>query len=1683
MYWIALVLATLAFAFASTARADVSSPRDTISLRQLQTLALAPGYERLPQEFEALTKVVRRPNAAASLATLLSGRKELRAFEPEGWLAISPELCGAAGLDRSRCVSVTCLIPQLNPTEAGQCPTSPSPRPGGLPPPPDPSKLGEWLENVGKAVTSPIKPTLLKRELPIDVDVITAKGILHALWPDLTAAASRINGLAPGNVEPLLREVLQRAAERSSRAARIVAAARAIRLLPEPARAVIEPNASRFLERASKLEALYKDPAEATILLASSVRELEGDLDAATGDLSSLAAVLNRRLPEPAAYVPLGKPGECPSSDGDDVYELAATDVAGRKLGLALRRGSELAAKERELTVVLTAREPTKITIKNRQVDGTEASAEIKVAPQCLRTVIPLGIVVSGIELREGRLIHTGPAESLVQREIAGRFQKGVDELLTQVGSGLPATVLVSRPRLAFSPDFSNGALIADVTLPMLGATVSTRVSLLEAGKLVLKPSATGLIGLSTVVERAKSSLVGRTINIGPLKAKVTSFDQASPELVKSGTWFELRTKIHLVELDLGEVKTLVVDRGGLPRLELAADLTTLIRAPLASLAKRINTLRDVIAKVLPDPPGELSDEMVNALLIERAGIAANGRALDVTLALDLALLTGKTGLPRVTAKGELGPDAGADLGLGKLYGDLIGNALKEAANLRKLVVDRLNERLGREVEQTAFAAVDDAVRALGRVTYQAFGIDLSFKRAQVAGEGTLTATWDDMNASLGKVRVVIGSPPRIEFLDRQINDADRTRLGKKLESATLGRVKGLIGLDWKSCGEPRVASSRGGIIVEVSVEAPYLGCLPLPAVVFNAAGITLDGQRTIGVIRPVVEEKVTLLVPVELRKHIMHVRWDPSVPEQVSLDVKARPPGVGVDLRGTIAVNIKTGAVKVNTDPTGVIFDEILKQFTGLAGNGFKVEPVPDRLALRASGVVDLGVVAMEIQEMELTPERVYLPEVGARLPAAVAIGPFTVFPIQLTAKLQKPTRVGIVGDASLAGASQVVRIRSRIGFDLPNPKLNLSGTMTAVEVLDLFELNGQIDLAKKLLKANARTTGILSAIMPSEQALIIDPRRAELDTSISLLLLAVKGHGEIKFADEPSIILDGRADLAGLAALKAGLSTDLRLRHPTATVEGGVDLQPIGKIGFDAKASLQSVRLSASIIGIHASLVLPSFGDLNGGIIRKLFEALLKPSIDLKSLSLKNITISLAPRIGGGEPGSPGSQGGENGGRGGGTGQGQSDRPGPSVLTPSGWIRSGTIPSEWQYGWIPSPDPGMYCEARWRSKTEIEWLGNVRAPAAVVRMTEPPGKPFLYLGSVETKVTYWRDCSNVVGSASVTDATMIFDGTEEPKIWHEGTSHLESARWIDQALKRLGEPGAAAVTRGRLPSAHARSILRVLADEKLTGDVENALRTIKLSDGRTYYRVAAPSGAGRIHLVEAGSSWGAVRSFVAATPLGKLIWEVTAGPPAPLASLRDGILPLVFDGREPRLLSDANGRVLVEVTPFFGHAPFVAAFGTTAPRCGARVELEQASTATRENSIYDPIASALLAESSTCASSARWTKLFTVLDAAGSLVRVVGLHEGGPKDWAVEFVDIEGKCLRSKLSGQDLINLVDRWGRDGRPDADLFRSSLGTDNGLSLALEALRRPDLHWAPPWSGTSPFLLAKCEASP
>jgi hypothetical protein len=1682
----AFVAATATIVSISSASSQVLSTQDIVDLKRVQAAILNTAPVSPLPEIDALQEVVARPDFAAEVANLLKRRASLGPFDPPNWRAINPEVCRAINLGDERCLSLTCLVPSINPKTSERCPAS-TERAGARRPPDDPSKLGEWLETIGKSLdvrTHPVAAQLQKRELPVDPDIITAKGILHALWPHLLDATVDLQDINAGHVDAILRDVFTSATQRAARAAHIVSINRILASLEPGAKRLIEPSITRLGPIATNLERQFSNAGQ---FPPSSV---DKDIAAGAQILELLAADLAKKLVGTRTAFSTSRsqgdanPDPCQQNGDSILFPIASAPRAGRTLGLALRETSRTdnGLISAELVSTFTADAEIGVQVKLPDQDPRLPS-QLVVAAGCALKVIPLGISINNLRERNGKLVHTASARTLTQSAVPEHFDTGLKDLLREAGEvrALPGTAVISRPRLVFSPDFKEVQLLTDLSIPILGVTLDLTVSLVQRGNLVLQPSVAGILNVGELPSRVAAALTMRTVSVGPLSGQIVRVKPAPAAVAAGGTWLAVDAELRLGNrISLGIVETHLVERHGSPRLEVSGDLTSLARIALNSIKPDRSGIVSAIEGLLPSPRTEITDAIAGALLIERVWIADDGKDVRVRLGLDLAALIGPGDLPKVMEEDVLGLTE-PDFGLGRIYTKLIKKAFSDTA-VAATALARLTEKYKLTAQQMAEKLAIDAVRTLSAAA-QPLGVTLSYRPSSKPGEGTLSVAWQRESIDIGGVTIIPGPPARIDFSAARFTEPDGRKLAAMLQSKAIDELKKAIGLAWTPCSQPRFSRAGAGLVLELSAQAPLVGCLPLPAIVFTGSTVNLDPKKLEQAVAPILLENVKRIVPEKYREYVTGMHWDGGQPPIVRFEVKARVPGTSAEVTGRVLVNASTGSFEIKTDVRQALFDEALKSLTGLLGTNFTVHAVPGKLALRASGDVDLGAVVVGVRNMELAPDRVHLPEILVKLPIAITVGPFTVFPVGVQARLAKPVRVALIGDASIAGLQNVLRIRSTMGFEVPPSAIDIRGVMTAVEAFDLFEMNGKIDFKGKRATAESKTVGVLAAVMPTRQTMDIDEKRAQFKSSMQLLAVKVQGGGELRFKSNPDLEISGSAQLAGLSRLAARIAADLELRSPSASISGSHPLPPIGDIKFGAEASTHSVVLNASIIGISVSLILPSLRDLNGGLLKKLFEALLKPSIDLENLNLKDIKITLTPQIGGGS--GVGSKGkgkeqGKESGQGSGPDQ-KAEAPKskkPPVIDPPHAIRTGTIPSEWQSGWLRSSDVEMYCKAEWKSGREIRWLSSTRAPHRITRLLDDPTRAKVTLGDTDADVTYWKNCNERLENRRRTKAVAFFDGSGVPKIWHRGTSHVEDAGWINDVLKLTNAPGSSSITHDNLPPPSAMAMM-LLYRAGLMGSPTATLKQITLSNGKVMYRVTAPDGQSAVGLIHAEGDLWDYKTFPAQSVLAKWIRRVTDDPASPNAALRDRLLPLLFTGN-PRALSDVDDRLLLGVDR--AQNTLIASFQLREPRCGAQVVSHKIDEYQTDNAVADTFARALLGQQPSCGPSPRWTDVLAVVE-GDDLRRIVAFKTGASGDWSLDFVDKERPCLRTGLNGTELSTLIKKWQQDEVLKPEAAAALLGISNGLQPAREAIQETEIAWRERGFPLNPFLKAACETRP
>ncbi len=154
--------------------------------------------------------------------------------------------------------------------------------------------------------------------------------------------------------------------------------------------------------------------------------------------------------------------------------------------------------------------------------------------------------------------------------------------------------------------------------------------------------------------------------------------------------------------------------------------------------------------------------------------------------------------------------------------------------------------------------------------------------------------------------------------------------------------------------------------------------------------------------------------------------------------------------------------------------------------------------------------------------------------------------------------------------------------------------------------------------------------------------------------------------------VCVTGQASLGNIA--QAMTSFDSSLLTPSPHMRARINVLDISDVSVEA--SLAMVKLDARLLMIDLSVFLPSLENVNADDVRKLFENMLRPSINLQALLSGKIVISPTSGSGNGEGMSDGdgNGGGTSNGGGGGGGGGDGDGANPSSAGANGSPSTGT-------------------------------------------------------------------------------------------------------------------------------------------------------------------------------------------------------------------------------------------------------------------------------------------------------------------------------------------------------------------------------------------------------------------------
>ena len=1689
--WALLLIGTAVFtcgsAFATSEHNKISQV-DNERIRQLAS-ALLPAHDDdlkhknaglfLGRAGATLIEVVHYTNFAAELYKLLKTGKPIGPYQPVGWRAIPTALCKAAKLPVGRCVSLPCLRASNanKDTLAAPCELTPH-QLAAAGNPPQPSKAAQWKYWLQKIDASSLPPDiadpLKKGNLPINDKIVAAKGVLHAIWPELLSSRRHYSKpnlvLKAANLPALLTSVLKAEGERATNAAQVVAVSSLTEKLPASAINLLDreapgfaKDADRLKKSARKIKGYYSHQA--------GIARLPNKATAAIDEGTEALADMRRSVPEVVLHLPnlavakltkIAADKLCPQVDDYVLFPLAGDGIS--LPGKEQPKGRiELALKEtaRGRSGVITAELVAAVSVNVRKVFDGKGNSQPNSDWKCkgtLRQIFPLGVTIHSLRERQGRLVLDTSRDTLIQRTTIERMRRGLTNLARRLGSPIqwPVGLKLESARLKFSRDFRSVELRGVTSVAALNYRHELAVPLVVDGKLQSNMNLVSILDLDGLVkfmnERLARNPHGWSLSIGQMDATIKNFSLVPPDMhPNDARWLSLLVALHAGDLDLGTARATLVEHAGKVRVEPAVDLTPLFRTALAKtlvvLANQGKSIGEAMRSYL-QTTGKSAKPFVKAisraLLVHKVELTNDGSVL-VTLGLDIGSMSGQQSR-LVVATGPLNFRA-ADLGLPHIYDKLADAAVKNGRAWINLVAGRLKAAIGKLTDQ----AVDAAIQKLEQAAESA-GIRLKFKPRPGSNEFDLTVTVQDTTLSIQRV-LISSQPLAIDFRKAKLSEQDKKRLAK----AVVGKVNSLIPLGWEQCQRDRISIGATGIVLELGLKNDLLGCVPLPSVVFNGRRLLLDSSATVNAITAVLRARVVSLLPKEIAQYAGDANLSDDK-KHLLIHFNAKVPGTGgVSLTGIATINLTNGKIKVDINNKNTIFTNIFRYVAGNFGGPWNAEPLRDRIGLRASGKINFGSFGVAVNGMVVTPAGVDIPELAVRLPVAVVIPPVTIFPVEIDARIQSPNSVKLIGDASLAGATSIAMLRGQMSFDkIPPKEIRGQGTLIALNTLGLFRTTTTLHLGRPQIDGVSETVGLLKAVMPFRQKIHLDKHKATLSARAKILGINIDGAGKLVFNKNPTLALSGKVDAGSLAQFSGGITTDVFLTDPTATVSGSVGFL-LGDIKFWAKANLHRARLSAEVIGIQASITVPSLASVNTDMAKALFAFLLKPSIDLKDL--RNLNVQVSPRIAGGG-GGKGNRGGDEGG---GLDEGGQPISGPAeidnghhVVNPPASIPVGTTPSEWQSGWLRSPADGrFYCWAEWKSPKQIQWFDDERYPLKVANMMGRDAPPSLILGKTGDSYYVYRNCSDKLFAVHGASEILFFPAGK-PVIWKEGTDHVTDAGWVEDVIRKVD--GRMPTVRAP-PSFAAASILTFMYDHGI--DSANDVQEITLAGGNRYW--IATRAPGEIEIVDPKRG---TRVFDRSTPLGQWLAGIISSKPD--LRLRKLLLPILFKGRgtpevlaaEPTsgtpdamllgLLTSNGQQLIIPVSrkPFGGCSAGLPASGTL---------LRAAANSSSEFAV---LLQDLRKRLHDCG---YWNKL-TVVGTPGAQPERLVLFHGDASNWAVAFTDrkmADHQCLRIGLDRERLQKALMQWQSAGTLSQTRYQELLTHSQAAIVTLLGDDEPD----------------------
>jgi hypothetical protein len=250
-------------------------------------------------------------------------------------------------------------------------------------------------------------------------------------------------------------------------------------------------------------------------------------------------------------------------------------------------------------------------------------------------------------------------------------------------------------------------------------------------------------------------------------------------------------------------------------------------------------------------------------------------------------------------------------------------------------------------------------------------------------------------------------------------------------------------------------------------------------------------------------------------------------------------------------------------------------------------------------------------------------------KLPLDFTVGIFAFANPAIEIFVNQNQKFGLRGDFTFVSrlVSYIFRVAAHIVGNLDKKQLDLDGGVYLLSFLDLFTLQGHMEVGERnYAEGKVSTGGAIKGIIDLEGNSVIDADVCRLTQKSTLKVLGISGGGSLvvqivgcKSSDgsecrprpnsQGAVCVDGDFDLL-LGRAGGRVELPLALRAPTLSAK----VDALGRLGtVEVRASDAFAKASFGVLGFSFTVIVPSLSELSPDLLERIVENALKPSLDL--------------------------------------------------------------------------------------------------------------------------------------------------------------------------------------------------------------------------------------------------------------------------------------------------------------------------------------------------------------------------------------------------------------------------------------------------------------------------------------